>query len=99
MDIDSPPPTQKRPRKKAIPKAVRVAVWNTYVGHGVGQALCPVCRHTVITPFTYHCAHVVAEACGGPTTVANLRPTCATCNLSMRTTNLDVFRETHFLAK
>ena len=46
---------------------------------------------------SFHCGHVVAEADGGPTTVDNLRPVCATCNLSMRTQNMNTFKETHGL--
>ena len=46
---------------------------------------------------SFHCGHVVAEADGGPTTVENLRPVCATCNLSMRTQNMEKFKGQHGL--
>ena len=46
---------------------------------------------------SFHCGHVIAEALGGPTTVDNLRPVCATCNLSMRTQNMEKFKGQHGL--
>ena len=46
---------------------------------------------------SFHCGHVISEADGGPTTVDNLRPVCATCNLSMRTQNMEKFKGQHGL--
>ena len=46
---------------------------------------------------SFHCGHVISEAMGGPTTVDNLRPVCATCNLSMRTQNMEKFKGQHGL--
>lgn len=84
-------------RKKAyIPKAIKVAVWNTYVGESIGRTKCTVCGTVDMTQMNFHCAHVVAEADGGEVSVANLRPTCATCNLSMGTMNLNAFRQKYF---
>jgi 5-methylcytosine-specific restriction endonuclease McrA len=82
--------------KATIPKAVRAAVWNTYVGEDVGCIKCTVCGVNNMSQLNFHCAHVTAEAEGGPTTVENLRPTCATCNTSMGTTNLHDFKNKHF---
>jgi 5-methylcytosine-specific restriction endonuclease McrA len=39
---------------------------------------------------------VVPEAKGGPTTVENLRPICAQCNLCMGTSNLEEFKRKFF---
>lgn len=75
---------------------MRVAVWNTYIGEDIGRTKCGVCKVADITQLNFHCAHVVAESKGGATTVANLRPTCAGCNLSMRTMNLNDYRDTYF---
>ena len=96
MDIDEAAPARPKPRKKTIPKAVRVAVWNTYIGEEVGRAKCLVCKTVDISQMRFHCAHVVAEAAGGAASVDNLRPTCATCNTSMGTRNLLEFEQTHF---
>lgn len=87
-----------RRRKRAIPKAVRAAVWNTYMGgEHVGAGPCFVCGAATISQLNFHCAHVVAEADGGQETVANLRPACATCNLSMGRKNLEAFKRDHFV--
>ena len=97
MEVDSPAPLPpRRPRKARIPKALRVAVWDTYVGKGVGTARCPVCGVAEITAFTFHCGHVVAESAGGPTTLDNLRPVCTTCNLSMGRRDMRAFRAKFF---
>lgn len=100
MDIDSPIPTpspsRQRKTKARIPKSMRVAVWNTYIGETVGRAKCLVCRHMDITQMNFHCGHVVAEANGGVVSVENLRPICASCNLSMRTMNMFEFAQKYF---
>jgi 5-methylcytosine-specific restriction endonuclease McrA len=91
-----PPSPKKKYKKKNIPKAVKVAVWNTYIGDHVGKTKCPVCNINDITQMNFHCAHVVAEANGGATIISNLRPCCSTCNLSMRTMNLEEFKSKYF---
>ena len=103
MDIDVPesndtlPPIRKpRKRKATIPKSMRVAVWNTYIGETVGRAKCLVCGHMDITQMNFHCGHVIAEVNGGKVSIENLRPICASCNLSMRTTNMHEFAQKYF---
>jgi 5-methylcytosine-specific restriction endonuclease McrA len=96
MEIDGEPVVPPKKRKKTIPKSMRVAVWNTYVGEDIGRTKCGVCGVADMTQLNFHCAHVVAESKGGATTVANLRPTCAGCNLSMRTMHLDEYKQTYF---
>ena len=41
---------------------------------------------------SFHCGHVLAVVNGGKTSVDNLRPICAACNLSMGTENLEDFK-------
>ena len=76
------------PRKKTIPKTVKDKVWNTWIGVTVGQIKCPMCSDSLISQSNFHCGHVVAESRGGSNTCENLRPICATCNLSMSNNNL-----------
>ena len=83
-------------RKKTIPKSLRIAVWNTYVGEDVGRTACDVCKTNIITQMSFHCGHVEAENKGGATTLTNLRPICASCNLSMGTTNMMAFKDKFF---
>jgi hypothetical protein len=79
-------------KKKTIPKVVKDLTWNTWVGDNIAKTKCLCCGVNEIRMNSFHCGHVVAEANGGATTVENLRPICATCNLSMRTENLNAFK-------
>ena len=98
MEIDEPEPPPKpiKKRKKAIPKTLRQAVWNTYIGDSIGKTKCPVCQCHDITQLNFHCGHVIPEAEGGPTQLDNLRPICASCNLSMGKKNLYKFKDRYF---
>lgn len=78
-------------RKKAIPKALKKMVWDKYIGSKVGTAKCMCCKHQEIRQIEFHCGHVIAEAMNGKTSVENLRPICAQCNLSMGKMNMNEF--------
>ena len=69
--------------KKIIPKALREQVWINTIGKKFSSK-CTIswCTNT-ITPFDYHCAHIIPESKNGSTTIENLVPTCSKCNLSM----------------
>ena len=84
-------------RKKTIPKVVKDLTWQRWIGDDIAKAKCLCCGINEIKMNSFHCGHVISEADGGPTTVDNLRPVCATCNLSMRTQNMNTFKETHGL--
>jgi len=88
-------PTNRK-KKAHIPKALRIAVWKTYIGLEVGTTLCMVCKTNSLNQMDFHCGHIVPEAEGGPTCLSNLRPVCAKCNLSMGTKNLEEFKDTYF---
>lgn len=77
--------------KARIRQTLRRLVWNTYIGELVGKSPCYCCRSKSITPFDFHCGHVVAEANGGPVHLDNLRPICAACNVSMGTMSMPDF--------
>ena len=53
------------------------------------SAVCPC--GTAITEEENHCGHIVARAKGGRTAVENLRPVCVSCNLRMKTRNLNEY--------
>ncbi len=80
-------------KKTTIPKKLKTEVWNQNIGEDVGSALCLCCKKTKITQSNFHCGHIVAESNGGPTTIANLRPICPQCNLSMGTKNMNDFAQ------
>jgi hypothetical protein len=72
--------------KATIPRALREQVWVTYAGRQFEcKCLIPWCQNTM-TVFDFHVAHDVPESVGGATTIANLRPICSRCNLSMGAT-------------
>ncbi len=85
--------------KKKIPKAVKEAIWNIHIGSNKAEGMCFVgCGNKIFMQGSgYHAGHVISEANGGPATVDNLRPICASCNGSMGSTNMDVFMRTHGL--
>jgi hypothetical protein len=84
-------------QKKSIPKILKDLTWQRWIGDEVAKAKCLCCGVNEIKMNSFHCGHVVSEAMGGPTTVDNLRPVCATCNLSMRTQNMEKFKGQHGL--
>jgi len=75
---------------KNVPNALRKEVWFKYnmdLLHGE----CYCCKRST-DAFDFHCGHVISHADNGPMTLENLRPICATCNLSMGTENLYAFK-------
>lgn len=84
--------TAVKQKKKSIPKVVKDLAWNTWIGEDVARAKCMCCGVNEIKMNSFHCGHVTAEVNGGKTTVDNLRPICAACNLSMGTVNLNDFK-------
>ena len=76
-------PARKTPAKTYIPKALREQVWlNIYDQTFSNKCYIEWCTNK-ITPFTYHVGHNIPESKGGETTINNLFPVCAKCNLSM----------------
>lgn len=79
-------------KKKSIPKPIKIAVWNKYIGLAKGIGQCETCRRD-INQMEFECGHVVAESNGGQIVLDNFRPVCGTCNKSMGTQNLFYFKE------
>lgn len=78
-------------KKKAIPKRIRDIVWDEFIGRDKRSGPCFTCGETIdITNF--HAGHMVAERNGGETSINNLRPVCAACNLSMGKMPMDDFK-------
>jgi hypothetical protein len=87
----------KNYRKKSIPKSLKKQTWDKWVGPSIGATKCLCCEHEEIRQIEFHCGHIIAEADGGSTTVDNLLPICAQCNLSMGKMNLYEFKKEYFL--
>jgi 5-methylcytosine-specific restriction endonuclease McrA len=80
-------------QKGNIPKVIRNGTWATYIGKSTdGECWC--CGQN-ITIYDWHAGHVIARANGGSDTVANLRPLCKVCNLSMGTKHMKKFMLDH----
>jgi 5-methylcytosine-specific restriction endonuclease McrA len=70
-------------RKTKIPTALREQVWIKSMGHRFdGKCKVTWCRNRV-SVFDFQCGHNIPESRGGHTTLENLLPICARCNLSM----------------
>ena len=83
----------QKTKKKPIPKSLKIAVWNKYIGEDIGKSKCLCCNLSDITQLKFHTGHVIAEANGGETNIDNLRPICETCNKSMGTKNMEEFKK------
>ena len=91
--------SHQAPQKKSkanISKALRMKIWETYIGLEKGIAKCCCCETTDMSQFNFHCGHVIAESIGGLTTFENLRPICQVCNGSMGTMNMFEFKQKYF---
>ena len=69
--------------KQRIPKALREQVW-LKTNKQKFKVKCPIswCQNE-INVFDFHVGHIIPESKGGATTITNLKPICARCNLSM----------------
>jgi len=91
---NSKPKKEKRP---SIPKKIRQLVWNTHIGESTGMAKCLCCNEKDISQMEFHCGHIISYYNGGADSVENMRPICASCNLSMGSENMNTFIERHQL--
>jgi 5-methylcytosine-specific restriction endonuclease McrA len=81
----------KRKTKAKIHCAVREQVWLNYTGQKFSTKCATRWCQNRIDVFNFQCGHKQAEAKGGATTVENLIPLCARCNLSMGTMHFDAW--------
>lgn len=86
----------KKYKKKPIPKTLKMSVWYTHIGKEIGMVKCPCCNSNEISQMDFDCGHVIAESKGGPMTIENLKPICNKCNRSMRTMNMNDFKQKYF---
>lgn len=86
----------KGKKKQKVTHALKVNVWDRYVGDTIGKTKCHCCQNVDITQHNFHCGHVQAEALGGTLHIDNLRPICGVCNNSMGTQNMFEFQREFF---
>lgn len=96
--VSSLPPTsvknsqmQRQRRKETIPKSLKEQIWYKYIGLNLTEAPCLCCESETIKIMHFHAGHVISEVNGGPTTLENLRPICARCNLQMGSMNMNEY--------
>lgn len=92
-DIIMTQPLSSTYKKKTIPKALKIKVWNKYIGEEIGKAKCCCCELTDITQSKFHCGHILSEVNGGELHIDNLKPICESCNKSMGVTNMVDFKK------
>jgi hypothetical protein len=77
-------------KKQRISKQLRNKVWTTFVGTKY-DGNCYSCQ-SPIDINSFHAGHIIPESKGGQNVLSNLRPVCASCNLSCGVHNLDEFK-------
>lgn len=87
---------QQNAKKTRISKALRQLVWETHSTSDLLNIKCLCCELTIITPFDFECARILAESKGGPTNVHNLLPVCSVCKKSMLDENFYDFKARNF---
>jgi len=88
VQLKNPKTIKVKKTKEPIPKAVRMKVWNLFIGTDKATGKCFCCRDRSIDQQEFQCGHVVSEYDGGRVTIQNLRPICGLCNSSMGTKNM-----------
>ena len=83
---------KSKTKKKTVPKALKIAVWNKYIGESIGMTKCLCCNLTDITQLKFHAGHIISESSGGEMNIDNLKPICESCNKSMGKKNMDEFK-------
>lgn len=99
----SPPPALRRvqiepivetkKKRKNIPSKVRQMTWRKYIGNTM-DGKCWCCDDKISIE-KWHAGHVIPASKGGPDSVANLRPLCQGCNLSMSNKHMADFLRHH----
>ena len=80
-----------RPRRRRIPATLRFQVWESFCGSSF-TGKCFACGSKMHFR-NFHCGHIIPVCHGGSTTLENLRPLCALCNMSMGSENLHSFMQ------
>jgi len=79
-------------KKEKISHALKVEVWNTYIGAEKGIGMCHCCQKKIDSKH-FECGHIISEKNNGIANLNNLRPVCDLCNKSMGTKNMNDFRD------
>ena len=69
--------------KEPIPKRIRELVWTTHNGETFAHKCYVSWCDNTINVFNFQVGHDIPESKGGTIDIENLKPICASCNLSM----------------
>lgn len=83
---------KSKTKKMHIPHALKMQVWDKWVGKNIGTIKCLCCDVNEISQMNFACGHIIAESKGGQLMTSNLKPICTPCNSSMGTHNMDEFK-------
>jgi len=89
---------ENKKMRKSIPKSLKILVWDKNIGKEKGIGNCNVCKSEIDSK-AFECGHIISVKEGGATNIENLLPICSSCNKSMGTENLLVFKEKYFSTK
>jgi flagellar biosynthesis GTPase FlhF len=78
-------------RKRVIPKALRMKLWEIECGNTL-SGLCFTCNR-IVKVDDFQAGHIISEANGGLVTLSNLKVVCKPCNTSCGTMDLHCFKE------
>jgi hypothetical protein len=78
-------------KKKSIPKALRMKLWEQQFGDTL-SGNCFTCHRNVKVD-DFQAGHIIAEANGGQVTLSNLKVVCKPCNTSCGTMDLNSFKQ------
>jgi 5-methylcytosine-specific restriction endonuclease McrA len=87
--------SKEKSKRKTIPKSVKDKLWNLTYGREAGIGDCYCCQETIDSK-SFHAGHIISAHDGGSDNISNLKPICATCNLSMGTQNLEEFTQIYY---
>jgi len=86
--------TESENKRKSIPKTVRDNLWNKKFGEEL-NGNCYVCN-CKIKYHNFHAGHKISVKHGGTNNINNLEIVCPTCNLSMGTEEMEIFKNKYF---
>lgn len=78
-------------KRRPADKNTRLLVWEKYNKKSY-EGKCYCCGDTIYVKH-FHVGHNKAVANGGDNSISNLRPLCASCNLSMKTMSIEEYKK------
>lgn len=81
--------SNKKKKKKSIPKKLKDDSWNQRIGKNNASAYCLICNIEKIYMNKFEAGHIISEKNGGLLVLDNILPICSPCNKSMGINNME----------